>query len=77
MLGSSQYQGIQTAATETHKVAATKGIPNKVAQNATRGGTLLNRVHIIPRTNKNAAVLSGSSHDSTAKEHISGKAIIF
>ena len=70
LLGSSQYKGIQRAATKIHKVAATKGIPNKMAQNATTGGTLANRVHITTSMNKNAAVLSGSSHDSTAKEHI-------
>ena len=68
LLGSSQRRWIQTAATKIHKV---KGISLKVAKSATKGDdTLANRPHIIIRMMKNAAVLPGSSHNSTAKEHI-------
>ena len=69
LLGSSQCKGIQRAATKIHKVAATMGIPSKMAQNATRGGALLNRMHITTRMVRNAVVFSGSFHNSTAKEH--------
>lgn len=70
LLGSSQYKGIQTATTMIHKVAATKGIPIKIEKNVPIGGALANRIHIISGMIKIAVVLSGSFHDSTAKEHI-------
>lgn len=68
LLGSSQRRGIQRAATKIHEVATIK---DKVAKSAMKGDdTLANRPHIIIRMMKNAAVLPGSSHSSTAKEHI-------
>ena len=68
LLGTSQCRGIQRRVTKIHKVATIKG---KVAKSVTKGDdTQANRPHIIIRMINIAAVLPGSSHNSTAKEHI-------